>query len=212
MTQTPETKRNHMSTIPYDTPDSDLAGSDADAPIAPGRPRRRFFNRKTAVLATLVTAAAGFFAGVEIEKSQLSTTAAAATSPSAATGAAAGAGASARGGFPLAGRGGAGGAGGGNSSFGTVSSVNGNTIYLTEPTGNTVKVTLSSATKITKSQKTSKSSLRPGDSVVVQGVTSNGRTAATSVSDSGARAAGPGAGGGSTGANGTGATSSGTTG
>src|SRR5207237_5013064 len=52
----------------------------------------------------------------------------------------------------------AGGGGGGGVSFGTVSSVNGNTIYLTEGSGNTVKVTLSSATKITKSQNTSKSS------------------------------------------------------
>jgi hypothetical protein len=203
-----------MSAIPYDTPESDLEDSQHDASLPPGRPRRRFFNRKSAALAALVAAAAGFFAGVEIEKSQLSTTATAATSPSAATGAAtgAGAGAGARGGLPFAGRGGGGAGGGGNASFGTVSSVNGNTIYLTEPTGNTVKVTLSSATKITKSQTASKSSVRPGDSVVVQGVSSNGQTAATSVSDSGTRAAGSGAGGGSTGTTGTGATSPGTSG
>jgi hypothetical protein len=158
-------------------------------------------NRKSAALAAVVTAAAGFFAGVEIEKSQLSTSATAATSPGATTGAGAaagagsgasagaGAGAGARGGFPFGGRGGGGGAGA-NASFGTVSSVSGNTIYLTEPSGNTVKVTLSSATKITKSQAATKSSLRPGDSVVVQGISSNGGTTATSVSDSGARAAG----------------------
>jgi hypothetical protein len=198
-----------MSAIPYDTPESDLQDSQRDASLPPGRPRRRFLNRKSAVLAALVTAAAGFFAGVEIEKSQLSTTATAATSTGSATGA--GAAAGARGGFAFAGRGGAGGAGG-NASVGTVSSVNGNTIYLTEPTGNTVKVTLSSATKISKSQTSSKSSVRPGDSVVVQGVSSNGQTAATSISDSGTRAAGPGAGGGSAGSNGTGATSPSSTG
>jgi Domain of unknown function (DUF5666) len=203
-----------MSAIPYDTPEGDLQHDQGDASLPPGRPRRRFLDRKSAALAALVTAAAGFFGGVEIEKSQLSTAATAAISPTAATGTATGAraggGAGARGGFPFAGRGGAGGAG--SASFGTVSSVNGNTIYLTEPTGNTVKVTLSSATKITKSQTTSKSSVRPGDSVVVQGVSSNGQTAATSINDSGTSAAGPGAGGARTGATGTGAASPATTG
>ena len=61
------------------------------------------------------------------------------------------------------------------------------TIYLTDPTGNTVKVTLSSSTKLTKSLNVSKSSLHPGDTIVVQGVkNSSGTIVATSVSDSAA--------------------------
>jgi hypothetical protein len=52
-----------------------------------------------------------------------------------------------------------------------------------------VKVMLSSATNVTKSQAVSKSALRPGDTVVVQGVKgSSGSISATSVSDTGARA------------------------
>jgi Domain of unknown function (DUF5666) len=80
--------------------------------------------------------------------------------------------------------------GGGNSSFGTVSSVDGKNIYVTEAgNGNVVKVQLSGATKITKSVGVSKSAVRPGDAVVVQGLKNSGGTvSATSVSDSGARA------------------------
>jgi hypothetical protein len=75
-------------------------------------------------------------------------------------------------------------------SAGTVSTVNGSTIYLSEASGNTVKVTLSSATKVSKSQNTSRHAVRPGDTITVQGVTKpNGTIVATSVTDSGAGAA-----------------------
>lgn len=210
-----------MSTIEHDVPDQNLEtrdheperGGGPDELVTPRRGRWRLFSRKTAALGAVVAAAAGFLAGIEIEKSQATGTASAAVAPGSGSGAgAAGAGAGARGGFPFAGRGGGG--GGGNASFGTVSSVNGNTIYVTEPNGNTAKVTLSSATKVTKSQPVSKSSLRPGDSVVIQGATSsNGTISATSVSDSGAgsaRAGSGGAGGATT--TSSGGTSTGTTG
>jgi Domain of unknown function (DUF5666) len=179
-----------MSAIPYDTQTQNWDTSDQERPTTPGRPRRRWLNRKTAALAAVITCAAGFYGGVRVEKSQLSSTATAAPAGTARAGVAGatGAAAGARAGF----LGGAG--GGGNASFGTVSSVNGNTIYLTESSGNAVKVTLSSATKITKSQSVSKTSVRPGDTVVIQGATSsNGTIAATSVSDSGASASGRGA-------------------
>jgi hypothetical protein len=190
-----------MSAIPHPTPDqaTDSLGqrpqaTGPDTLVSPGGRRRRFFNRKAAALAAVVACAAGFLAGIEIEKDQLSGAASAVTAPTGAAGTAA-AGTGARAGFGFGGAG----AGGGGASFGTVSSVNGNTIYLTGASGNTVKVTLSSATKITKSQRTSRSSLRPGDAVVVQGVTGKtGTLAATTVSDSGARSTRPGAGAGST--------------
>jgi hypothetical protein len=155
-----------------------------------------------AALLAVITCAAGFFAGVTVEKNQLGSTASAATGGGAAAtagaqpGAAAGTGAQAgaaagRFGFGGGGGGAAGGAGGGNASFGTISSVNGNTIYLTDTTGNTVKVTLSGSTKLTKSLGVAKSALHPGDSVVIQGVkNSSGALVATSVSDSGARTTG----------------------
>jgi hypothetical protein len=200
-----------MSAIPHDTPDQALASvgqrpqaAGSDALVSPGGRRRRFFNRKTAALGAVVACAAGFLAGIEIEKSQVSGTASAATAPSATP---AGAAAGSRAGFGFGG-GAAGGSGGGAASLGTVSSVNGNTIYVVQASGNTVKVTLSSATKITKSQSTSKSALHPGDAIVVQGATGkNGTVAATSVSDSGARTARTGSGGNTTTSNSTGTTS-----
>jgi hypothetical protein len=194
-----------MSAVPYDSHEQDWGTTEQEPLVAAGRPRRRFFNRRSATLAAVLTCAAGFYAGVRVEKSQLSSTASAATTsvagslpsgarPAATQGSGAGAqgsaatGSSAKGGFPAAGR-----FGGGNASLGTISSVNGDTVYLTDATGNTVKVTLSSTTKLTKSLGVSKSALHPGDSVVIQGVkNSSGTLVATSVSDSGANTAGSG--------------------
>jgi hypothetical protein len=208
-----------MNTIPYET-----AWEGHDEPEDPGfalppRPRRRFWGRGTAVLLALLVAAVGFYAGVRVEKGQIST-----SSASASTGAAGrafgglGGGSAAR-----AGAGGAGGAagfralaagggfGGGSSSFGTVSTVAGKYVYVTDASGNTVKVSLSSATKVTKSVGVSKSAVRPGDTVIIQGLkSSNGTIQATSLSDSGARSSGTGsgAGGASTSGGGSGSTSS----
>lgn len=200
-----------MSAIEYDSEQEGWDGYDEEQTLPfPGRRRRQFWGRGTAGLLALVLGAVGFYAGIRVEKGQLSnstTTSSLGTGASGAaggraarfgagTGAAGPAGAGAAGG--RAGAGGGGGffgGGGANGSFGTVSSVNGNTIYLQTASGNVVKVTLSSATKVTKSQAVSKSALRPGDTVVVQGVKgSSGSISATSVSDTGSR---PGGGGGS---------------
>ena len=64
-------------------------------------------------------------------------------------------------------------------------------IYVKETSGNTVKVKLSSATKISKSESVSRKKLYPGDQVVVAGsAASNGTVHATSVTDSGASSTG----------------------
>ncbi|MBV9799817.1 MAG: hypothetical protein JO039_17350 [Solirubrobacterales bacterium] len=188
-----------MNAIRYDRPEQDWQKYEEpglEEPL-PGRPRRRLWGRGTAILLGLILCGAGFYAGVRVEKSQFSSSSS--TSPFSA---AARAGAGGGGGFAprLAAGAGAGGgsgggglralfagAGGGNSSFGMVTSVNGNSLYITEASGNTVKVTLSSATKVTKSVGVSKSAVRPGDTVIVTGVKNSGGTvAATSVSDTGA--------------------------
>jgi hypothetical protein len=196
-----------MSAVPYESHERDWDPAEPETSVSPGRRRRRFFNRRSAALAALITCGAGFYAGIEVEKGQVSSTGSALTAsaaPAAAAGAATG---SAPAGL-IGAAGGAGGpgrfAGGGaagaaNGSFGTISSVNGKTIYVTDPTGNTVKVALSSSTKLTKSLGVSKGSLHPGDSVAIQGVKNSGGTlVATSVSDSGTRAAGSGSGSNST--------------
>jgi hypothetical protein len=134
--------------------------------------------------------------GVRIEKGQLSSSTSSAATATTGAGATAGAGAGATaragaGGFSGAGGFGGGVGAGGNASAGTIASVNGNTIYLTESSGNTVKVKLASSTALTKSLSVSKNSLDPGDTVVVQGAkASNGTITASSISDSGARTTG----------------------
>jgi hypothetical protein len=180
------------------------------APL-PRRPRRQFFNRGTAAIAALVTCAIGFYAGIRVEKSQLSNSSSGLTAGSGAgaraaarsggfaallggRGAASGAGGAASGGGGSAGfggEGGGGGAGGASASFGTVSSVKGNTIYVTDTSGNTVKVKVSSATKISKTESASRHAIRPGDTVIVSGVSgSGGATNAATITDSGNRSSG----------------------
>ena len=179
-------------------------------PSLPRRTRRQFLNRRTAALAALVTCAIGFYAGIRVEKSQIASSSSALTA-----GSGAGARAAARaGGFAalFGGRGGAsgatggapsgaggpagssaGGAGGGgvNASFGTVASVKGKTIYVTDTSGNTVKVKVSSATKISKTESASRHAIRPGDTVIVSGVPgSGGATNAATITDSGNRSSG----------------------
>ncbi len=193
----------------------------------PPRPRRQYFNKWTAALVAAITCAAGFYAGVRVEKGQSSASttggasglaalaaavrgagtggsasgargaAGGASAGGTAGGAAAGAGAgtsAARGAGGFAAGGLAAALGGGSASFGTITTVKGDSLYVTGPTGNVVKVHLSSSTKISKSLGVKRSALHPGDSVVIRGLTnSKGTMVATSVSDSGASAAGTGA-------------------
>jgi hypothetical protein len=180
-----------MSAIPYQGSEETWATQEQQDLGHPGRPRRKLWSKRTAALAGVLVAAAGFYGGVRVEKGQLgnSASAAAAAPAGARTGAAStgAAGAGPRAGFGGGGGGGAGPFAGGNASFGKVSGVNGNTVYLTDSSGNTVKVTLSSSTKLTKSVTVAKTSVHPGDTLVVQGVkNAKGTLVATSVSDTGA--------------------------
>lgn len=211
-----------MSTISYDQAERDWDPDEPAQPL-PRRPRRQFFNRKSAALVALITCAAGFYAGVRVEKGQVSGSSstlrlpgatgaagAARTGASGAAGAGSGAagaagsgataaGSSARtagagarsGGFGGFAGGAGGGFAGGNAAVGTVASVNGQTLVLTETSGNTVNVRLSSSTKISKNQSVSRHAIRPGDTIIVQGAANaKGTTVAASVTDSGASSTG----------------------
>jgi hypothetical protein len=69
---------------------------------------------------------------------------------------------------------------------GTVTRVDGNTVYIKEASGATVQAKLLSSTAIKKTQDVSSHSVRPGDSVTIQGTQGSGGTiTSTSVSDSG---------------------------
>jgi hypothetical protein len=192
-----------MSAIPYENERKEWDGVEEEQTLAfPTRPRRQFVTRGSMALLAVVTCAAGFYAGIRVEKGQLSNSSST-SSLGGTAGRLAAAFASRLGGASGRSGGGSPGTlsssfGAGNSSFGTVSSVSGNAIYVTETaSGNVIKVTLSSATKITKNVGVGKSAIRPGDTVVVQGVKgTGGAISATSLSDSGARSAGGGGGGG----------------
>jgi hypothetical protein len=195
-----------MSAIPYETEQPFEDDGGLDPFVSPGRPRRRFSGKGSAILLAVLLGAVGFYVGVRVEKGQTTT---ASTGTGTRSLASIFGGASARGGAATSGAGGAaasrfpgaGGAGGGGS-VGTVSAINGRTVYLKSVSGNTIKVSLNSATKITKSEPAARSAIRPGDSVVIRGASNaNGTLSAASVSDSGASASATG--GGSTGSAGT---------
>ena len=206
-----------MSTLAFDRrANPEQVGGEDDDGRMPRRPRRRLLTPWSALLVAAMMCAIGFYVGVRVEKGHIASTpsttgaggfAAAlsgrtggsatggpATGGSATSGSAAGGGASAAGGGGSAA--GVGGFaarfdGGGNASFGTVASVDGKTLTLTEASGDTVKVKLTSATKITKTEAAKRSQIHPGDTITVSGVAGKqGTVSAATVTDSGARTTG----------------------
>ena len=140
----------------------------------------------TAVLALCVVAGAAFIGGVEVQKANGGSSASAATGSgrfAAARNAAAaarsgrGAGAS-NGAFP-----GAGAFTAGDMTVGLVTLIKGTTLYVTDLTGNTVKVRTAPGMQVSKTVSTTVKGIHPGDSVVVRGTKQkDGSTKASSVS------------------------------
>lgn len=148
----------------------------------------------TAGLVAVLLVAGGFWGGASLQKSHGSASSGGAGSGAAAflsrLRAAAGTtgttGATTTGGSGT----GTGGLGFGGSGFGgssaaaagTISVVDGNTLYVLTAEGALVKVTLGSSTTVTRNAKAGATDLRPGDTVVVQGATSRtGNVTASSV-------------------------------
>ena len=70
-----------------------------------------------------------------------------------------------------------------NATSGTVTDIIGNTLYVTNSSGNLVSVTIGPSTTIDRNAKSTLSALQPGDTVTVQGTKSaDGTVAAASVS------------------------------
>lgn len=156
------------------------------------------------VLAALLIAAAGFIAGAVIQKSSDG-------SGSAGGGQLPGAAALRSGGGPP---GFASASGGAAPTTGTVSSVAGNKLFVTDAEGNTIKVIVRPSSTVTRSAASKASAIHPGDTVVVQGAKKkNGTVTAQSVNASeagsspggGLLSAGGATGGGSTSSGGKGA-------
>ncbi|HUB76530.1 MAG TPA: DUF5666 domain-containing protein, partial [Solirubrobacteraceae bacterium] len=86
---------------------------------------------------------------------------------------------------------------GSGATVGTVSSIAGRTLYVSELTGNTVAVVTTPQTKVTKSESVGAHAIHPGDSVVVRGISgSKGRFTASAITDSGNSGTGSGSSGG----------------
>ena len=155
----------------------DLAGDEW-----PVRTTRRgvSMRRPTAILLTLLVAAGAFWGGAAVQRSQGGSTSGTATALAARFRTLFGRGASGASG--LAGTFGRGGTARTAAATGTITVVDGATLYVTEAGGSIVEVTLGPSTKVTRDAPSSAAALRPGDSVVVEGSASKaGAVSATSV-------------------------------
>jgi hypothetical protein len=143
----------------------------------PRRPRRRLLTPIRLVLTGVLLVACGFIGGVLVEKGESSSSPSTPSSGLASrfaslrspTGGGAGvsrgaAGGSAGGAFASAGSGGRAG-----TTVGQVAYVSGHTLYVTDPEGNTVKVSASAASTITKTVKAEIRQIHPGETVIVTG-------------------------------------------
>jgi hypothetical protein len=131
---------------------------DDDQPqTTPARQRRRRFTPLTLAFAAVILLAGGFLGGVEVQKSQGNAGASAATRADAPPGNASG----------------AGGAGASSdATVGTVAFTRGGTLYLTDSSGSTIRVKTTANSKISRTANTDANTIRPGDTVTVQGTKS----------------------------------------
>lgn len=173
----------------------------------PRRPRRKLLAPLPVTLFVILLLAGAFFAGVEVEKGQTSSSTsgglpsgfaalrsrlgAGGTSSSSTTGGSGATGSSGTG-LPSAGAGlpdasgggfpGAGGLAGSGITTGEVSFANGNTLYVTSSEGNTIKVSAPQGIKVSKTVTTGVNSIHPGDTVIVRGTQNkNGSVSASSI-------------------------------
>jgi hypothetical protein len=162
----------------------------------PRRPRRRLLTPAPLTLTAVLLIACGFIGGVLVEKGQSSSTAGSgsgavggfasrfaalrsAAGGSSATGAGPGAAAAGSG----TSSGAAAGAGFTRPTAGTVAYLAGKSLYVTNSEGNTIKVTTSPATSVTKTVKSSVKGVHPGETVTIVGSSaSNGTVSAESIS------------------------------
>ena len=175
-----------MSTIdtslpmPDDEPDDDVAAELEALAIS----RRRKMPRVTLTLVVALVGAAAFIGGAEAQKHLGSS-----STSSARTGGTAASAFTSR--FRTGATGGSGGSFAGGATIGTVTVIKGSTLYITDTSGNTVKVTTSAASQVSRTVSGTVKNVRPGDSVVVRGTTQkNGTVAASSISLGGAGGSG----------------------
>jgi hypothetical protein len=164
----------------------------------PSRPRRRLLTPLTVALMLALFAACGFVGGVLVQKGQSSSPTVVGASSFASRGGAAASGATGAAGA-AGGRGGFasrlgslfGGGSGSLGTAGTVTNIDGDKLFVTTTAGTMTEVVMTPSSKVTKSESVGRSSIHPGDSIVVSGITgSNGSVTAATITDSGSSASG----------------------
>jgi hypothetical protein len=179
---------------PYESIEGNDEEWEEESEELPRRARCRLLTPIPLALVAALLIACGFVAGVKVQKGQTRSASGAGAglasrlaalgggAPSAGT---AGHGRSAAGPGSTGGSGafpGAGGLGGGVTT-GEVSYVRGTTLYVANAQANTVKVSTTAGSKITKTVTTKTNAIRPGDTVVVLGSQAkDGTTSASSIS------------------------------
>jgi hypothetical protein len=149
------------------------------------RRRRKKLPRLTAALALAVALGAGIVGGIEIQKHYGGSSTTAGTTGGATAFASRLAGGR-TGGFGFGGFGRFGGGAGGGTA-GTVTLIKGSTLYVTEPSGNTVVVHTSPSSRVTKSVSGTVQTIHPGDAVTVTGAqAANGSYTASTITIAGA--------------------------
>jgi hypothetical protein len=154
--------------VPDDAPDDDVAAELEALAIR----RRRKLPRVTLALCVAIVGAGAFIGGAEAQKHLGSTS----STGTAGSGAASG--------FASRFRGATGGTfGGGGATIGSVTAIKGSTLYVTDTSGNVVKVSTSAASQVSKTTTGTVKDIKPGDTVVVRGTQGkNGTIAAASIS------------------------------
>jgi hypothetical protein len=148
----------------------------------PPRPRSRFLRPLPLALVGLLIAALGLLAGIELQKGQGSSNSASPFGdlPSSLPGASASGASGGSGGLPSLP--GAGGSGASAPITGTVSSLDGRILYITDSQGNTLRVRSRAGSTVTRNAKVGVRAVHPGDSVVIQGSKHAGTVSASSIS------------------------------
>jgi hypothetical protein len=165
---------------------------DGEEPAFRPRPRKRA-HALTYVLAALVIAAAGYVVGVQVQKHDDKNSSSSASSIANRFRNAAAAAGTGTGTGTGAGRGGAGGGGGfgGGRTVGTVKLVDGKNVYITDASGNTIKISTNAGSQLSKTVAATVKDIAPNDTVIVSGTpNADGSITATSITISSASAGG----------------------
>jgi len=157
--------------------ESDIADED-EWPVRSPRSGLRL-KYTTAVLVALLIGAGGLWGGAALQRAHGTTGIAGSASSFARLFGSTGSSGVTRGSFP--------GFSSSSAASGIVTTIEGDTLYVTTASGGLVKVILGKSTTYTREAKSTASTMQPGDTVIVQGTTAkNGTVAATSVADTAA--------------------------